>query len=66
MTTRDGEEHGDRLRAHLEREDLAHGQIAGAGTRGGEEEDHAPRDGLGRGGAQVLVEQGSGNREHRA
>ena len=44
----DGEEDGDGLRSDLDREDLADGQVGGAGPGGGEEEDHAPADGLGR------------------
>ena len=39
---RDGEEHRDRLRPDLKREDLAGGQVAGAGARRGEEEDDRP------------------------
>ncbi len=43
---RDREEHGDGLRPDLQREDLADRQVAGAGARGGEEEDHRPADRL--------------------
>jgi hypothetical protein len=62
-TLRDGEEYGDRLGAHLEREDLAHREIGGAGPGRGEEEDDAPGDRLGQRGERALVEQVCGDRE---
>jgi hypothetical protein len=45
---RDREEQGDGLRPDLEREDLARGQVTGAGARGREEEHDRPADRLGR------------------
>lgn len=43
---RDREEHDDRIRPDLQREDLAHRQVAGAGARGCEEEDYNPAESL--------------------
>ena len=63
---RNGEEHRDRLRPHLQREDLADCQVGRTGTRGREEEDHAPRDRLGGGSQHVLIEQDRGHGEHHA
>ena len=54
---RDGEEHGDRLRPDLQREDLADREVGGAGARRGEVEDDAPGDRLGDGVEHTRVEQ---------
>jgi len=60
---RDGEEHGDGHGPDFEGEDFADGEVGSARAGGGEEEDHAPGDGLGDRGEQAGVEQPGADRE---